>query len=199
MTSHRKLPVAANTVASHRRRVTAGDRCSSSGKDEDVHGRTASTASTCSIASFSLSNLASPSFANHRRTLYLNSEDADDDCDADSDGYDSDAGEEDDVKRRHTLSHSPPSHFTFPTALALQGSAAFSACNSAPASASPRSCFSPLSPLFDSSLSNGRHSADAQFSAGIGVFAGQLQALRRMRSANALTSPSNTALTTSLN
>ena len=171
----RSLPTT-HTGGPRRRRVTA------SRKDDKADGRTASTASTCSMASTSLSNLTSPSFTDNH-TLFFNPDSADNnDADLDSDSDASEKDEDDDNRRRrHRPSHSPPTHFTFSATLALQASASFSHSHSSPAGA----CFSPLSPLFDSSLSNGRHSADAQFSAGIGVFAGQLQALRRMRSANA--------------
>ena len=174
---HRTLP-ATGTVGSYRRRVTDSHKV-------HVDGRTASTASTCSMASSSLSYLTSPS-RTHAHTLFFNPDSSDNDADLDCDSDGSEEGEDDDTRRQRNIrSQSQASHFTFTTTLSLQSSASFSFSSS-----SSSLCSSPPSPLFDTSMSNGRHSADAQFSAGIGVFAGQLQTLRRMRSAHANSSPS---------
>ena len=173
---HRSLP-ATHSVGNRRRRVT------DSRKDYSGDGRTASTASTCSMASSSLSTLTSPSFGRGRTRCFAH-DGNDNDADIDSDSDSNDGDDEDSPTSHRSPSHSPPSHFTFPAALTLRASASFSSSSS-----SSTLCFSPHSPLFDTSLSGGRHSADPQFSAGIGVFAGQLQALRRMRSANAVPSP----------
>lgn len=192
---HRTLPATptatTRTDSTRQRRVSHCQK-----KNVEAGSRTASTASTCSMASTSLSNLTSPSFAHCHHNLFFNADSNDNDADLDSDSEESDNDEEEeeeeDSSRHHrTPSHSPPTHFTFPAKLSLQSSASFS-CSSSCSSSSSNLCSSPHSPLFDSSLSNGRHSADRHFSAGIGVFAGQLQALRRMRSANTLTSPTST-------
>ena len=161
-------------------------------RKDDMDGRaasTASTASTCSMtsSSLSLSTFTSPLLDNGL-SPYISHVDHDNDGDVDSDSDDEAADDDErDSLSHHTPSSSPPSHFTFQSSHSmLASSSSFSSSSS-----SSNTCFSPHSPLFDTSLCGGRHSADPQLSAGIGVFAGQLQALRRLRSANALTSPVN--------
>ena len=172
----RRSVTAANSLRGRQRRVLSKHEDK---EEEEVDGRTVSTASTCSLASTSLSTFTSPS-------PYFTRVDHDNDADVDSDSDSDSESSDDDSLLPYTPSRSPPSHFTFAASSSLQASSSFSSSSS-----SSSICHSPHSPLFDTSLSGGRHSADPHFSAGIGVFAGQLQALRRMRSANTLTSPSN--------
>ena len=182
LSAHVNPVVRAVSMAPHRSMGSAGRRGRTLGidkggrweeKEEGDDGAqrglsyTTSTASTCS-------QMSSSTPSSRWRGWGQREDAADDDAEEEADASDGDEGE---GQEADEVSVSRPLR-----ALHLRTSGSFSASASAPNIAG--GCFSPTSPLFDSSLDGGRHSADPSLSAGIGVFAAQLATLQRLRSSN---------------